>query len=301
MLWFIYALGSSFTFALVSVLDKLIIVKHMPNPRVFIVLVGLLQFVIAAVVLPFSSPTESDVTPIVVAVAAGLASGLYLVIMFWVMGSQEVSRIVPVVSTYPVFVALMAQVVLGEYLSVAAWLSILVTVIGAAIVSLGPSGHNSQNKAGISTFAILFIASLGFGMSQFLVKVLADDMSVWTQLYWRSLGAGVACFALLAIPGTTSQVMKTLLKPRAVGLTIIAEFALVFVGLLFLMLSIYSGPVSLATTVMASRSLFVFALSIILSLRYFHILDEPMEKGVMTSKFGGTAMTVAGVTAITLL
>ena len=86
----------------------------MPNPRVFIVLVGLLQFVIAAVVLPFSSPTESDVTPIVVAVAAGLASGLYLVIMFWVMGSQEVSRIVPVVSTYPVFVALMAQVVLGE-------------------------------------------------------------------------------------------------------------------------------------------------------------------------------------------
>ena len=76
------------------------------------------------------------------------------------------------------------------------------------------------------------------------------------------------------------------------GLILFTEGALVFVALALMLWAIYLGPVSLASTVMATRPLFVFALGIILSLGVSNVLNEPLEGKILATKLVSITLTV---------
>ena len=301
MTWVLLSLGSTIIFAFISALDKILIARFTPNPRTFIVMVGLTQFILAVAILPWvewSGYTQADVA---LAVVSGLTSGGYLVLMFWVMGTQDVSRVVPVTSTYPIFVAILAQFLLGEQIGLLAWVGVVVTVAGAALMSLGPTARPGDRGRGqLLPFTLLIFASLGFGLSQIFSKMVADDMGVWTLFFWRAIGNGAACVAFTFKPGGMGDLISTLRRPASVGLILFTEGALVFVALSFLLGAIYSGPVSLVSTVMATRPLFVFALGIILSVGVSNVLNEPLDRKILVIKTLSIVMTVGGVVAVTL-
>ena len=115
-MWF--SLASAFTFALVSVLDKLLISKHVDNAKVFIVTVGVAQICLGFIAIPMSVFAGMNLDTVIIVIFSGISSGMYLVIMFQIMESQDVSRVAPVVSTYPVFVAIMAFFFLGEAVTI---------------------------------------------------------------------------------------------------------------------------------------------------------------------------------------
>ena len=301
MTWILYALASTITFTVITALDKILIVRFTPNPRTFIVMVGLTQFLLALVVLPWVVWTGYTATHTAVAVISGITSGGYLVLMFWVMGRQDVSRVIPVTSTYPIFVAILALVFLGEAISILAWIGILVTVAGACLMSLGPTVRANEDRSGEKlAFFLLIVASLGFGLSQFFSEVVEDDMTLWTLFFWRALGNGAACVGFMIRPSGVPDLLATLRRPRSVGLILLTEGALVFVALFFLLWAIYTGPVSLVSTVAATRPLFVFALGVILSIGATNVLNEPLEGRVLAVKLIATAMTVGVVITVTV-
>ena len=301
MTWVLLSLGSTITFAFISAMDKILIARFTPNPRTFIVMVGLTQFLLAIVILPWVEWTGYTNQHIVLAVVSGLTSGGYLVLMFWVMGTQDVSRVIPVTSTYPIFVAVLAFFLLGEQVGLLAWVGIVITVAGAALMSLGPTARARDRGQGqVLAFMLLIVASLGFGLSQVFSKMVADSMDVWTLFFWRALGNGAACVAFTIKPSGMRDLIDTLRRPTSVGLILFTEGALVFVALAFLLGAIYSGPVSLVSTVMATRPLFVFALGIILSIGVSNVLNEPLERKILVIKTLSIVMTVGGVVAVTL-
>ena len=301
MTWVLLSLGSTITFAFISAMDKILIARFTPNPRTFIVMVGLTQFLLAIVIIPWTEWTGYTRQDVILAVVSGLTSGGYLVLMFWVMGSQDVSRVIPVTSTYPIFVAILAIFLLGEQVGPLAWAGILVTVAGAALMSLGPTARASERGGGqVFAFFLLIFASVGFGLSQVFSKMVADSMDVWTLFFWRALGNGAACVAFTIRPSGMNDLIDTLRRPTSVGLILFTEGALVFVALAFLLGAIYSGPVSLVSTVMATRPLFVFALGIVLSMGISNVLNEPLERKILVIKTLSIVMTVGGVVAVTL-
>ena len=121
MIWVLYALGSAITFSFISALDKVLLQRYIPNSRVFIILVGFVQLLLAVCVLPLASFTGYGADDAAIAVGSGLVTGAYLILLFWAISLQDVSRVVPVASTYPIFVAILAQLFLGEELGVLAW------------------------------------------------------------------------------------------------------------------------------------------------------------------------------------
>ena len=301
MTWVLLSLCSTVSFTVISALDKILIQRFVPNPRTFIVMVGFTQFILAVVVLPWVEWSGYSGGEATIGVVSGLASGGYLVLMFWVMGTQDVSRVIPVTSTYPIFVAILAQVFLGESIGLLAWGGVIVTVGGAALMSLGPTARTSDRGRGERlAFALLIVSSIGFGLSQVLSKVVADDMGVWTLFFWRALGNGAACVVFTIRPSGIADLIDTLRRPVSVGLILFTEGALVFVALWFLLAAIYAGPVSLVSTVMATRPLFVFVLGVLLSIGVTNILNEPLERKILTIKVVAIAMTVGGVVAVTL-
>ena len=301
MIWVLYALGSAITFSLVSTLDKVLLQRYIPNSRVFIILVGFVQVLLALCVLPLASFTGYGADDAAIAIGSGLVTGAYLILLFWAISLQDVSRVVPVASTYPIFIAVIAQFFLGEELGVLAWTGICVTVAGVGLMSFGPTARASDMGNGQTmVFALLVTASLLFGLSQIMSKVVADDMDVWTLLMWRMLGAAAVCIALLVRTQVVPEIMRTLRNPSAVGLLLLTEGALVLVAMVFTLEAIYNGPVSLASTVMATRPLFVFGLGIVLSMGASNVLNEPLEGRILATKVLAIAMMVAGVGAVTL-
>ena len=301
MTWVLYALGSAITFSLVSTLDKVLLQKYIPSSRVFIILVGFVQLLLALIVLPLASFTGYGADDAAIAIGSGLVTGAYLILLFWAISLQDVSRVVPVASTYPIFIAVIAQFFLGEELGVLAWTGICVTVAGVGLMSFGPTARASDmGKGQTMVFALLVTASLLFGLTQIMSKVVADDMDVWTLLMWRMLGAAAVCIALLVKTQVVPDIMRALRNPSAVGLLLLTEGALVLVAMVFTLEAIYNGPVSLASTVMATRPLFVFGLGIALSMGASNVLNEPLEGRILATKLLAIAMMVAGVGAVTL-
>ena len=301
MTWVLYALGSAITFSLVSTLDKVLLQKYIPSSRVFIILVGFVQLLLALCVLPLASFTGYGADDAAIAIGSGLVTGAYLILLFWAISLQDVSRVVPVASTYPIFIAVIAQFFLGEELGVLAWTGICVTVAGVGLMSFGPTARASDmGKGQTMVFALLVTASLLFGLTQIMSKVVADDMDVWTLLMWRMLGAAAVCIALLVRTQVVPDIMRALRNPSAVGLLLLTEGALVLVAMVFTLEAIYNGPVSLASTVMATRPLFVFGLGIVLSMGASNVLNEPLEGRIIATKVLAIAMMVAGVGAVTL-
>ena len=141
--WIIVSLASAAAFAVVSVLDKTVLNRYVPSSSTFIVLAGLLQLpssVIALLIVPLQSYSLEIWSASII---SGFLLGASLAIMFWVLGRQEVSRVIPVYQTSPVFVAVLAVLFLAEKLTALHWVAIMVTVSGAALLSLRRS-HQSQ-------------------------------------------------------------------------------------------------------------------------------------------------------------
>ena len=302
MEWMIFGAASAFTFALVSVLDKLLISDHVPNSKVFIVYVGFAQILLGLSVLPVAIDSDFPINGIVIATLSGILSGMYLVLMFTIMASQDVSRVVPVVSTYPIFVAILAFFFLNENVTILTMLGILVTVVGAALVSLGPAKNGAESeRSDIKALLLLVAACLFFGLSQFVSIIIADDMTIWGQFLLRGVGGGIVCMSLIILPGVYNGVLKVGKNPRSLALIAGTEGFLVFFAILFFFLAVYSGEVYLVSTAMATRPLFVFILGTLASIPILKLLNEPLYGKAFLIRIIGTIMTVAGVVAGTTL
>jgi transporter family protein len=301
MSWIVFSILSALTFALVTVFDKVIIAKHITNTKVFILAIGISQTFMGVLVIPFVINSEYPIIATLIAILAGVICGLYLIIMFTIMEFQDVARLIPVLSTYPVFVALLAFFFLGESIGMLAWISIVITVLGAGMVSLNPSQSDNSSSINIKTTFILLLGSMFFGLSQFLAKTISDEMSVWPQFMLRGYGVGLVCCLYIFIPSVRSDFMVFMKKPRSIGLFVLSEGLLAFIAISLMFLALYAGEVYLVSTVMGTRPLFVFVLSVLLSLPVVRILSEQVHGKELSIRISGTAMTVLGVCGVSLL
>ena len=300
MEWMVFAAASAFTFALVSVLDKILISDHVGSGKIFVAGVGGAQVLLGIATLPLATFSGFDASVITVALLSGVFSGTYLIGMFIIMESQDVSRVVPVVSTYPIFVAFLAFLFLDEHVSIFAWACVIVTVVGAAMESLAPKSINSTEGVGILALLFLLLASMSFGLSQFLSKTIAEEMTMWTQYSLRAFGGGITCGLLIFLPGVRQGLVTLFTNFKTMMVFSITEIVLVFFAILFFFLSVYSGEIYLTATVMATRPLFVFGLTLLLSIPMIGLFKESVRGKAMATRATGIVLTVGGVIGVSL-
>jgi hypothetical protein len=220
--------------------------------------------------------------------------------MFQVMSRHEVSRILPVISTSPVYVAIMAMVFLDESLTVAHWVAIAVTVTGAFLVSIRPVRGSVVIVLGRS-LGVLVVASILVAAAQLLGKVALNELSLTSMFPFRSLGLATGCVALSLRRSTYAETRAMFSSFASGGLMVLTEAVIAPFAALITIWAIMLGPVSLAVTLMSARPLFVFVLSAILSTKLLSVLAEPLDRVTLSIKAVSIAMIVAGVVAISLL
>jgi len=283
----------------VSIFDSHLLSKRMPGLRAFVLPVGIIHLLYGFLFFTlFPLSQGASAWPVLAAVASGILRTAAVIIMLESLKREEVSQVIPVVYTYPVFVAIMAVPLLGESLNYLEWLAIVIVVVGAVMGSVRQGAPGSTGWRG--KLLLLFGSSLLFAMADIASKYALACISFW-NMFWISAFCMSSIFLSVSVrPCIIRQLIN--MKPRnsAMGLLILNE-TLALIGAVLLFWAMERGPVSLVSTIISSRPMFVLIFALILSRLSPIFLEWHSGKGMLALRLIATAMIVGGITIIHLV
>jgi drug/metabolite transporter (DMT)-like permease len=297
--WLAVAIIAAAVTAFVSIMDSHLISKRLPSFQAFLAPIGLVHSVAGAVIFSINAvPPGTDATTVLIAFASGIVRVSGALIMLRTLRSEEVSRVMPVANTFPIFVAILAVPFLGETLGWLQWLAIFITVAGAVLISV----HRKSGGGGVRlrrSFASLAVASLLFGIANTMAKYALDDLSFWTVYGINAVCLG-GMFLLFSLRGRVLREIRDMAGrgPTLVLLGINEIAALT--GFLLSFWAMERGPISLVSTLLATRPAFVFIFALGLSRFYPAALDEQMGRRVVAMKVTSIALVIGGVSLLML-
>jgi drug/metabolite transporter (DMT)-like permease len=297
--WLPIAISAAAITAVVSILDSHLITKRFPSLAAFLVLVGIFHFPVGLIVIGINPlPEGTGAGVVAVAFASGIIRVTGALLMLRTLRSEEVSRVMPVVNTFPIFVAILAVPVLNEVLGWMEWLAIFITVSGAVLIS---AQWDSENK-GIRlrrSFITLMIASVFFGVANTGSKYALDHMSFWSMYGINSICLGIVFSIYSLRPAVIREIKQMEQRNKVLGLTTFNE-TLTIVGFVMSFWAMEQGPVSLVSTILGTRPAFVFVYALALSFFFPAVLNERFSRGVIITKVVSIALVIGGVTLLTL-
>ena len=294
--WTLAALGSTVIFAGVNVVDKRLLAVYFPSVESFNFVLGVVWTITGLVVALAVIATSGTL----VGAGAGLAlvSGLLWAIglsfFFFGLRLEDVSRATPIYNTFPLFASLLAVAFLGERLTGAHWVAIVIVVAGTAVISV----RRVSGKRGFvqpRALAFLLLGALLTGSALVVNKGALGDASFWTVFGLRGLGMGLGLAVLAYRPTLLADVFIFVRNPQALRLYVWGEMSLALAAVLLQQLALQLGPVSLVSAVMAVRPLVVLAVSAALSTSLWNVLNEPLDRETLALKLAGTSAIAGGL------
>ncbi|MBI2859975.1 MAG: DMT family transporter [Chloroflexi bacterium] len=295
--WVEISVLSAAIVAAANVLESHILSRRIPTHRVYLLLAALISLSYATIIITvFPFPEGIRLEGVFGAIFSGLVRSSGVAVLFYVMKKEDVSRIVPVVFTYPVFVALLAAPFLGESLSPLQWLAILVVVAGAVMVSAKKSPSGSTTWPGRVFFVLLGVSFL-FALADLAGKYAVGYISAWNVFAINTFLFALVFGVISARPAVLSDLARTKQPALTVTMAFIAEsLAVVAIGLLIWAME--RGPVSLVSTIVGSRPIFVSSIALVVShLAPSFLIWTPGRRAL---RFAATMLIFAGISIIYL-
>ncbi len=294
------ALLSAGTLGMVTALDKRLASYSMPSLGAFYAGSCIPLLVIGGGVLAVAGlPAGSDMVRVLTAGLSGLLWGGALSMMFWGYKLEEASRASAIIHTFPVFVAILGVVFLGETLSAGQWAAIVTVVAGASTISLWGSGGGMFIRLNRS-LPILLGASGLTALGLVTSKYALEELPVGLVFGLRNLGMGLVMVSLTR--PRDFRMLGTAVRDWRTALTLfLAEYSLAPLAVVLNVTAISLAPVSLVATVTATRPIFVFIYSTLFSTAAIGLLHEPLDRSTLAVKLAAIVMVVGGIAALTLL
>ena len=296
-MWALMALAAAICYSVIGVIDKRLLDHHLRSVSSLYLWIALVLPVYIGAVLAVSGfPLDAPADRLVVAFASGLSIGFALALLFAGLKIEEASRAISITQIYPVFVAVLAVLFLGETLNRVQWAAIALVVIGTMLISLGGAPNRRLLRPTWGT-PILLGSGLFLGLTLFASKYALDSLSVWTVFVLQQLG-NVVVFSVFCRPRIWRELFSVLRNRNTLPLLLIAEGVLPIVAIVLGLQATSMGPVSLVTAFLATTPLFVFVISTILSNRRWRLMDESLTHASLAVKFTSIGMIVVGVSAL---
>jgi drug/metabolite transporter (DMT)-like permease len=299
LLWIVAALATAIIFTIANIFDSHMLSKRMPSMASYVLPIGICQFLIGLVILLFFPfPHNAGFTHLLVAFGSGFANAFAIVILLTYLQKGEVSRVVPVVTSSPIFVALLSMPLLGELLGFWQWVAVLGTVAGAILVSLQRDG--SANKTRLhKSFFVLLAAALMSAVSNIGYKYALAALSYWNMMSVTGICV-VIVIMFFTLRRSTLVEIKNLDQRNQKMALLVGNQLFAAIGSSLSFVAIANGPVALATAIMNIRPAFIFLFSLALSRFYPNFINERFNKKTILAKFIGIALITGGVVIISL-
>ncbi len=300
MSWIAVTLLSAALIGLIGVLDKAFLHHFARSYRTLPLLIGLAHAPIGIVFIATSNWDDLTVGAVGWSLLAGIFWALNAIVLFRVMAKREVSRTLPVVQSFPIFVAPIAVIFLGEHLRLLDWFAIVVTVLGAVMISMRANDSGRGIVVDRAFYQLLGGSLLLAGMS-IASKQAVETLPVFLAHGIRSVGFAVVLLAFTFRAEPVNE-LGEMIRQRSPALGIFGanEFLVANTGMLLSLWAISLGPVSLVTALAATSSLFLLVYSTLLALRFKGMLGEQITRRAVAVKTLAIGLIVAGVATISL-
>ena len=299
MNWTGAATLSAAILSLVNVIDSHLVSRRFPSLQAFLVPISIIHLTTGLIAfLLFPLPKGVGIIPLLVALSSGILRTAAVSIMLYMFKKEDVSRVVPVVYTYPIFVAIMAIPLLGESLNYLQWLAVLIVVSGAIVVSFEHSFSGSAVQIG-KPFLMLFVSSMCNALADIASKYSLAYMSFW-NLFWLVSFCVAGAFLLISVRPKNLRELKAV-KQKKVILSFFAFTELMApAGMVLGYWAMERGPVSLVSAIVGSRPVFVAVYSLILGMIFPGFLIRSAIKKALLLRLLATALIVGGIGIIYL-
>ncbi len=297
--WITLAVISAAVMGVISIFDAHMIQRRMPSWQSFLLGISLYTF-IYTIVLFIVIPIPSGVGALgwFAAVAAGVLRGIAFAVMLSMMQREEVTRVVPVVGIYPVFVALLAIPLLGEHLSAWQWGAGAIAVSGTVLLSVRRDA-GSGGPFLTRTFWILLGAALVLAISDVGSKYALEVLPTW-NVYTISTFSLALVFSVITLRPWVLRELRVMPRRGLNHFLVFLNVAIAMVGIWITFEAMNLGPVSLVATLLGSRHVFVFVYGLIISRVFREFIDWKGDRRSLLLRFLATMMISGGVALIYL-
>ncbi len=292
--WVALSLIAAVAFTAYTLLQKRALDRHV-GAVTFTALAGLAHIGVAVVILIVSPPDWLSWGVAAMALGGLIHVGHQLLSSYALRRATDVSRIVPVLDAYPLFVMVMAVVWLGEEVTFLKWGAVLLVMAGVMVASFAQTLPGDRLRLNRSVLAV-FTASAGIALYTVLAKSASDQVSVW-QMYaitWLFAFPGVMVAARVSGMG---QVASALRSKGALTLVGLAQVVIVFAFWCGLT-AIDQGPVSLSSAIMSTRPVLLLLWVAATGVSLRRMLDRREPRREVRARWGSALLVTVGVGAM---
>ena len=298
--WFTAAILSAALMGAVNIFDSHLITRRMPSLMAFFLPISVLMlFLATGIIIIFPLPAGIDTWTLTLAIISGLTRAVSAYLLLVVLKKEEVSRVIPVTSTFPIFVALMAIPMLGETITGLEWFAIIIVVAGAVMISMRERPGKSLGKLG-PAFFLLTGSSLLLAMANVTSKYVLDQFSFWNIYAISILCMGTMFFLLSARPSVMRELAAMPGKGSSLALIIVNDLIVVLAMVLFFW-ALEHGPASLVSTITSSRPIFVFIYAFLISRVSPSFLEWQYGRRMLVLRLIAITLICGGIAVIYLL
>lgn len=261
MLWFAIALIGYFCFAVVFILDKVIVSQKLSRPVVYTFYSTIFMFV-ALAALPFLKSPWLDGIDFMWATVSGLGFGFGLWTLFCALKHDETTHISPFNGAFvTIFVFIFSNLFLGESLTSLKQGGVIILILAALLLSFEKTRHGTKKFHIGFLWAIL--SGLFFAISHISAKYLYGIYPFWTAFVWTRATTGLVGLFTLLFPVVylsfrkkkkTNKVTKT--KNTAIIITI--DKLLSLVAVIAIQYAIAIGSVTVVNALVGVQYILMF-------------------------------------------
>ncbi|WP_299848850.1 EamA family transporter [uncultured Roseovarius sp.] len=299
-LWVILGLGGVLFSVFGTMFDKYLLERYFNSkdqggPGALIIFSALFAVTVVLLVVALRySAIDFSLTVGAVGISAGVINGLWILMYLHAMIRADVSNVVPLFQTVPIFGLVFGAAILGEYLTGPQVLAALVIMSGAIVLMCKiDSGRLGLD---VTSMVLMLGSSSCVALSQVVFKSAAVDANYWTAAFW--LGVGYMSFgaSLYRFVPTYRRQFLTLFSKRRLQIIGVNALNEVFdtAGDLIILAAVVIGPVALVQSLNAYEPMFIFLLSLLLMHLWPSYFQEDISTSALIQKFSGITIIVFG-------
>jgi uncharacterized membrane protein len=299
LVWIITALAAAVISSIGNVFDSFLVSKKMPSLTSFLIPMGVSQIAVACILLAiFPFPHNVDTLHILGTIGAAVINASSFLILLNTLRTNEVSRVIPIISVSPIFVALLSIPLLSATLGYWQWLAVLMTVAGAVLISIQPGRSGGKTRLHKSFFILLLAALMG-AIGGIGFKYGLEQLSFWNVFSISGICTGVVVLMFSLRKDNIAELKNLPQRTQKISLVTIDQL----VGITSAVVAFKAmglGPVSLVNAILNIRPVFVFIFSLVLSRFLPNIVNEPLKRKTALIKFTAIAIMTAGIVIISV-
>lgn len=300
MNWLSIVIIAHLIFAIVYVIDKIVISKIKLEPIVYAFYVGLLSAFVL-VLIPFGFELLS-VAYITISLIAGVLFILGVLLVYNAFRSNDVSEIAPIFgAAVPIFTLLLALLFLGERLTLVELIAFVLLIIGGMVMMSNNNYHTKKKmfleRGGIVAIGGAFLIAISYVLS----KMVFQQYSFIGAFIWIRLGSVVGALLLLVKSDNRQLIFRKVHKLKFSTAGLISFNKLLSAGAFILLnYAIYLGSVSLVNALQGVQYVFLLLIAIMLSRKFPQVLKEELNSKIVVRKIIAIILIGLGLSLLVL-